>query len=104
MILGSALPESEAGVARETAPGGFEQYFMQIRASQEERMATHSSILSREFHGQRGLAAVHGVAKSPSAANTFTLCIRSVLVAQSCWTLCDLVDCSSPGSSVHGML
>ena len=26
-----------------------------------------------------------------------------VLVAQSCPTLCDLVDCSLPGSSVHGI-
>ena len=25
-------------------------------------------------------------------------------VAQSCLTLCDLVDCSLPGSSVHGIL
>ena len=24
------------------------------------------------------------------------------LVAQSCWTLCDPVDCSPPGSSAHG--
>ena len=27
-----------------------------------------------------------------------------VLVTQSCPTLCDLRDCSSPGSSVHGIL
>ena len=27
-----------------------------------------------------------------------------VLVAQSCPTLCDPMDCSSPGSSVHGIL
>ena len=27
-----------------------------------------------------------------------------VLVAQSCLTLCDLMDCSPPGSSVHGFL
>ena len=26
------------------------------------------------------------------------------LVAQLCLTLCDLIDCSSPGSSVHGIL
>ena len=25
-------------------------------------------------------------------------------VAQSCWTLCDPMDCSPPGSSVHGIL
>ena len=27
-----------------------------------------------------------------------------VLVAQSCLTLCDLMNCSPPGSSVHGIL
>ena len=28
--------------------------------------------------------------------------MNKVLVAQSCLTLCDLMDCSPPGSSVHG--
>ena len=28
----------------------------------------------------------------------------SVLVTQSCLTLCDPMDCSQPGSSVHGIL
>ena len=35
---------------------------------------------------------------------TFTLCINShtfYVCAQSCLTLCDPMDCSSPGSSVH---
>ena len=27
-----------------------------------------------------------------------------MLVGQSCWTLCDPMDCSLPGSSVHGIL
>ena len=30
------------------------------------------------------------------------MCVR--LVAQSCPILCNLVDCSPPGSSVHGIL
>ena len=30
--------------------------------------------------------------------------LLKVLVAQSCLALCDPVDCSSPGSSVHGIL
>ena len=30
--------------------------------------------------------------------------VVKVLVAQLCLTLCDLVNCSSPGSSVHGIL
>ena len=31
------------------------------------------------------------------------ICIHMCLVAQSCPTLCDPLDCSPPGSSVHGM-
>ena len=27
-----------------------------------------------------------------------------LLVAQSCLTLCDLMDCNPPGSSIHGLL
>ena len=30
--------------------------------------------------------------------------VKSVKVAQSCLTLCDPMDCSPPGSSVHGIL
>ena len=30
--------------------------------------------------------------------------IAKMLVAQLCPTLCDSMDCSSPGSSVHGIL
>ena len=30
--------------------------------------------------------------------------VHACLVAQSCLTLCDTVDCSPPGSSVHGIL
>ena len=36
-------------------------------------------------------------------ANTQYLCVL-VLVVQLCLTLCDPVDCSPPGSSVHGIL
>ena len=32
------------------------------------------------------------------------VCCLCVLVTQSCLTLCDLMDCSLPGSSVHGIL
>ena len=35
-----------------------------------------------------------------NSARTVLLC----LVAQSCLTLCDPIDCSPPGSSVHGIL
>ena len=32
------------------------------------------------------------------------MCILKVTVTQSCPTLCDPMDCSPPGSSVHGIL
>ena len=32
------------------------------------------------------------------------VCARTCLVAQSCLSLCDPMDCSPPGSSVHGIL
>ena len=32
------------------------------------------------------------------------LCVRLCSVTQSCLTLCDPIDCSPPGSSVHGIL
>ena len=36
-------------------------------------------------------------------STSHTLCV-CVLVAKSCPTLCDRMNCSSPGSSVHGIL
>ena len=35
---------------------------------------------------------------------SITFIVPFVLVAQSCLTLCNPVDCSPPGSSVHGIL
>ena len=63
-------------------------------------------------------AAVHGVAKSQTRRSDWTklnwsihivvskiyLTEVSVLVAPSCPILCDPLDCSPPGSSVHGIL
>ena len=60
-------------------------------------------------------AAVHGVAKSQTQLSDWTDCIipsiwhsgrntLKVLIAQSCLTLHDPMDCSLPGSSVHGIL
>ena len=51
---------------------------------------------------------VHGVPKSQIHLRDFTLSLRTILcavlclVAQSCLTLCDPMDCSPPHSSVHG--
>ena len=41
-------------------------------------------------------------AHSPSSRGALSCCC--CLVAQSCPTLCDTIDCSPPGSSVHGIL
>ena len=40
---------------------------------------------------------------SPPRSSALLTCV-CVLVAQSCPTLCDPMDCSLPGSSVHGIL
>ena len=50
-------------------------------------------------------AAVHGVAKSQTRLSGETeLRTLVCMSAQSCLTLCDPMDCSSPGSSVQGIL
>ena len=65
-------------------------------------------------------AAIHGVAKSWTRLTDWidwltdwvafkriridSTSIVCVLLAQSCLILCDSVDCSQPGSSVHGIL
>ena len=67
----------------------------------KEDMATHSDILAWKIPMDRGAwrAIVHGVAKSRTQLSDWTeLC----LVAQSCPTLCNPMDYSPPGSSVHG--
>ena len=40
--------------------------------------------------------------KHHNIVNQLCVCVYVCLVAQSCPTLCDSVDCSPPGSSVHG--
>ena len=39
-----------------------------------------------------------------TAGNITSFSEHACSVAQSCLTLCDLMDCSLPGSSVHGIL
>ena len=70
-------------------------------------------FLPRESHGQRSLAGYSpwGRKKSDTTErlilyltlNSACLFLK-VLIAQSCLTLCDPMDCSPPGSSVHGIL
>ena len=50
-----------------------------------------------------GLVVPLHMRSSQTRDQTDALCIVKVLVAQSCLTLCDPVDCSPPGSSVHGI-
>ena len=73
-------------------------------------------FLPGKSHGQRSLAAtVHGFAKSSTRLSDFTFTLTFHFhalekemathssVAQSCATLCDPMDSSPPGSSVHGI-
>ena len=103
----------------------------------EEGMATHSSILAGESHGQRSLVDYSSWGykeldmtkwltdtdhdlyvfsklikfyyilhlQSPlHLLFPFYLSVQFSSVAQLCPTLCDPMDCSLPGSSVHGIL
>ena len=71
----------------------------------EKEIATHSSILAWESHGQSSLAGYspcvervgRNLATKPSPNKW------KILATQSCLTLCDPMDCSLPGSSVHGI-
>ena len=79
----------------------------------EEGMATHAKTLAWRSPMDRGArqATVHGVAKSRTRLSDFhfhfplsvsiyvTYCC---LVTQSCPIICKTMDCSLPGSSVHG--
>ena len=63
-------------------------------------------FLPRESHGQRSLVGYsHGVTKSQTRQSAFTyLNVLAGLSVKLCPTLCDPMDCSPPGSSVHGIL
>ena len=73
------------------------------------------SRLENPMDGGAWWATVHGVAKSRARLSDFTFTFFPVStcsliihkkereVSQSCPTLCDPMDCSLPGSSVHGI-
>ena len=90
----------------------------------EKEMATHSSVLAWRIPGMRepgGLPSMGShrvrydwsdVAAAAAAAYYSFTHLSSIFktddchycsVAQSCLVLCDLMDCSLPGSSVHGI-
>ena len=51
-------------------------------------------------------ATLHGVTKSQTQLSNWIEagCFKTVISTQLCLTLCDPVDCSLPGSSIHGIL
>ena len=53
---------------------------------------------------QRSLSSIPDVTFSPSFASLISLSVQFSLVAQSCPTLCDPMDCSTPGFPVHHQL
>ena len=66
----------------------------------EEGMATHSSILAGRIPWTEEPARL----QSMDSENETGLSIAQLLLSQSCPTLCNPMDCSLPGSSVHGIL
>ena len=84
----------------------------------EKEMATPYSILAWRIHGQRSLAGyspwgrkeldmtehtphTHTEKLKDYKYNWTYVCAKQL---QSCWSLCDPMDCSPPGSSVPGIL
>ena len=58
-------------------------------------MTKQLSMRANDYPSSKGLSPL------PFWLSSISVCL---LVAQSCPTLCDHVDCSPPGSSVHGIL
>ena len=75
----------------------------------EEEMATHSGILAWKIPWMEEPGS-HSPLGHKELDTTVQLTLNTILceseseVAQLCPTLCDLMDCSQPGSSVHGIL
>ena len=77
----------------------------------EEEKATHSSILAKKIPWTVEPGKLQSIGSQITWAWLSTHVWYSLAwseseseVAQSCPTLCDTVDCSLPGSSVHGIL
>ena len=62
---------------------------------------THAWIPLAEFPSLTATDVVQ-LAKAKASSRVTSLCVCSI--AQPCPTLCDPMDCSPPGSSVHGIL
>ena len=77
----------------QTTLSAFWETCMQVKKQQLELDGTTDSF-------QIGKGERQGYILSSSLFNLYTECV-CVLVAQSCPTLCDPMDCNPPGSSVH---
>ena len=64
--------------------------------SLEKGMATHSSVCA--WGSPRTQDPYYGVT---TVRHNLVIKVKKVLVVQSCLTLCNLMNCSPPGSSVH---
>ena len=61
------------------------------------------SSWTRDWYMSPVLAGRFFTTKPPGKPTHVSVCV-CVCVTQSCLTLCDSMDCSPPGSSVHGIL
>ena len=52
---------------------------------------------------QNAIALQNAIAKQALKVSINTFCLKVSEVTQWCLTLCDPMDCSLPGSSVHGI-
>ena len=73
----------------------------------EEEIETHSSILARKIPWTEEPAVLQSITSQSQTwlsnwAPTQIHCAVLWRVTQSCLILCDRMDCSPPGSSVHG--
>ena len=93
------IPQSGSARQREGSKGGVCKRGADIAQAAPEQRSCSPAARSA---GQACLL-LHTTASS-SASALALLRTESVLVTQSCLTLCDPMDCSPPGSSVHGIL
>ena len=76
------------------------------KAAQQKNLGETKGILLRHYDPKENVC-VPGLHHLQSDLRDWALegkCEVKVLVTQSCLTLCDPMDCSLPGSSVHGIL
>ena len=75
----------------------------------EKEMATHASVLAWGIPGMGELGGLPSMGSHRVRHDWSDLAVAAaagyiVLITQLCSTLCNPMDCSQPGSSVHGIL